>query len=113
MQYFKAPLFVYLTDADEMKTARLLREEAIEVDGIATPCFVIEVHRSRPPGTTTWWIDKNRFVVLQDDQAGGLDAAVGGSRTVWITAKVNEPAPDGLFTFSPPPGSRQVEWIDP
>jgi len=113
MQYFKAPLFVYLTDADEMKTARLLREETIEVDGRPTACFVIEVHRSRPPATTTWWVDKNRFVVLRDDQAGGLDASVGPSRTVWITSKVNEPAPYGLFNFTPPPGARQVERIDP
>ena len=113
LQYFKAPLFTYLTDADEMKTARLLREETIEVDGVATTCFVIEVHRSRPLAITTWWIDKNRFLVLRDDQAGGLDSAVRGSRTVWITATVNEPSPDGLFTFTPPLGARQVERIDP
>jgi hypothetical protein len=31
---------------------------------MATTCFVIEVHRSRPPATTIWWVDKNRFVVL-------------------------------------------------
>jgi outer membrane lipoprotein-sorting protein len=113
LQYFKAPLFIYLTDADEMKTARLLREETLEVDGMVTPCFVIAVHRSRRPATTTWWIDKNRFLVLRDDQAGGLDSDVGGSRTVWITAKVNEPSPDDLFTFTPPSGARQVERIDP
>ena len=68
LRYFRAPLLVYEAAPDESHGAQLLREDTIDVGGKRAACFVIQVRRSRQPGTATWWIDKTRFVVLRDDE---------------------------------------------
>jgi hypothetical protein len=69
---------------------------------------VIQLRRTRNSFMNSWWIDKSRFVVLRDDQKGALDPTVEGSTTLWTTTKLNEPIPDDLFVFKPPPGARLV-----
>jgi hypothetical protein len=60
----------------------------------------------RPPSISTWWIDKRRFLVLRDDQAGGPNPSFVGSSTVWIRTQIDG-VPDDLFIFTPPPGAKE------
>lgn len=114
LEYFKAPLLVYQAGPNAVKTARLLRQEPIVIGNSRVDCFVVQFGGgSGQLAQHTWWIDRARFVVLRDDQAAALDPAVGGSTTLWRTVKLNEPVADDLFTFTPPPGAREVERIGP
>jgi outer membrane lipoprotein-sorting protein len=107
LEYFKAPLLMYRTGLNAGKTARLLRQEPILIGSSRVDCFVVQLAQH------TWWIDRKRFVVFRDDQAAALDPTVGGSTTLWTTVKLDEPVSDDLFTFTPPPGARQVEKLEP
>jgi len=99
MVYYKAPILGYQFGPASETDARLLREEA--------DCYVIQFQPSRiPRSVTTWWIDKRRFLVLRDDQAGGPDPLLVGSSTVFTRTQTSG-VPDDLFLFMPPPGAKE------
>jgi hypothetical protein len=66
-------LYDFSKFAENVKSARILREETLREDGKDTPCYVIEVFhspsendikKSDPPPETVW-IDKNRSLVMR------------------------------------------------
>jgi hypothetical protein len=81
--------------ASHAKNGKLVREESIVVDGSSAACYVIE----NQDGIV--WIDKNRFVILRADTPE--------LKMVFTTVKLNEPLPDDLFRFEPPPGAKKIE----
>jgi outer membrane lipoprotein-sorting protein len=85
--------------ANQAKNGKLLREESIVVGGSSASCYVIQGQIDGHDGTL--WVDKNRFVILRADTAEG--------KMVFTTIKLNEPLPDDLFKFTPPPGAKKVE----
>jgi len=87
---------LYRRAADLADGAKLLREEAIDVAGVAVPCYVASVM------DRTWWVDKKTNRVVREDR--------GGSSTVFTLIRLGEPLPDSLFKFVPPPGARKVEF---
>jgi outer membrane lipoprotein-sorting protein len=106
LRYFNFALLLYQAGTNTGKPAQLLRQEQLEIGNTRVDCLVVRVAQY------TWWIDRNRFVVLRDDQEA-RDSRIGGSSTLWTTVKLNEPIPDDLFTFTPPPGAQLVGKIDP
>jgi outer membrane lipoprotein-sorting protein len=91
----------YRGAADFADGAKFLREETLEVAGGKIPCFVLTI---KPPDGAliyTWWIDKTRFRILREDDAG--------NSTLFATIRLGESIPDERFKFTPPPGARKLE----
>jgi outer membrane lipoprotein-sorting protein len=89
--------------ADLSRRATFLREEALEMNGTRVDCYVVTVPVSVPrEGTSihTWWVEKKSNRIVREDH--------GGSSVVFTTIKLNEPLPDDLFKFVPPPGARRT-----
>jgi outer membrane lipoprotein-sorting protein/peroxiredoxin len=118
------PLVRYRAITSGLKSARMLSEETVEIEGRRVPCYVIEASYASPPdsgvqrGPTKYWIDKARHLVLRDDQTATLkNPKMGGlvelrQVTTFRRARVNEKLPDTLFTFRPPPGTRKVDQLE-
>jgi outer membrane lipoprotein-sorting protein len=85
--------------ARQAGNGKLVREENLAIGGSDTACYVIEVTLERQPETL--WVDKKRYVILRTETA---DAKV-----TFTTVKLNQPPPDELFKFDPPPGATTVE----
>jgi outer membrane lipoprotein-sorting protein len=81
--------------------AKVLREEAIDLAGTKVDCYVIAVPEKGEFPASTWWVDKQGYRILREDDAE--------SSTVFTTVKFNEALPDDLFKFTPPPGARKLE----
>ena len=107
LSYFEAFILAYRFGSAGESDAKLLRDESIEIGNTKADCYVIQFQPVRSPrSVTTWWIDKRRFLVLRDDQAGGSDHSFVGSSTVWIKTQTSG-VPDDLFLFAPPPGATE------
>jgi outer membrane lipoprotein-sorting protein len=91
----------YRGATDFAGNAKSLREETIEFGGTRVGCYVVEVFPNATKAAYTWWIDKNRYLILREDDAG--------NSAVFKTIKLNEPLPDGLFQFVAPPGAQKIE----
>lgn len=109
------PMGYWTPDAERVVRARLAGEENIVVDGVAVPCYVVEIERGPAPGSApgsppeppeTLWIDKVRYLVLERQRRTSPVFAPQRIRTTTLTRiQVNEPLPDSVFTFLPPDGS--------
>jgi outer membrane lipoprotein-sorting protein len=107
LSYFEAFILEYRLAAADESDARLLREESIEIGNTKADCYVVQFQSPRLPRfVSTWWVDKRRFLVLRDDQEGGSDPSMVGSRTIWIRTQLDG-VPDDLFLFTPPPGAKE------
>jgi len=104
---------VFLTRYAEMakavEHARLLRQEIAQ----GANCFVIELQAPLPGyrDTYTWWVDARRFVILREDTKP-VSSRRPASSVVYTFAAIDEPLPENLFHFTPPPGARQVERLE-
>lgn len=123
----------------ELKTARILREEALEIGGQRVNCYVIEAEFGLDEAQAasakklpmkealtsipmTFWVDKERPIILQSvfDGGGTLaeifkifgDGADFKMTSTLTVARVNEPLPDSLFVFTPPADAKQVEAFE-
>ncbi|MDX2040989.1 MAG: redoxin domain-containing protein [Acidobacteriota bacterium] len=123
----------------DLKSARIVREEALEVSGQHINCYVIEaefglgetkgdVAKAMPSGKApesvkmTFWVDKQRPVILQNVFDGGGtmaeffkifgDGADFKMTTKLSVAKINETLPDSLFVFAPPEDAKEVEQFE-
>lgn len=107
--------------ADQVKEARTLRDESIEVGNEKVVCAVVEVrYEPRNPSPDvqespkTYWIDKVRHIVLRETStAQRKNSPFSGpmqtvQTTTYSAAKVNEPLPDSIFVFTPPEGAQEV-----
>jgi len=104
---------------DGVKSARVLREEPVNLQSGPVPCYVVEVLYQLPssarPGTeaqpATYWVDKDRYLVLKVR----YPLSIGASELILIRtvtkAVINQPLPDSLFQFTPPPGAVQVDRL--
>lgn len=129
---------------DGMVSAKIVREEVVELGGQRFNCYVIEAiysDKSEAPAKSkdgnaaeadkqekglvlpmTFWVDKDRQVVLQHKFDGGgifaqmfrafADNANFTMSTTLSVAKFNETLPDSLFAFTPPADATEVEKFD-
>lgn len=96
-----------LLPSDDAKS-KVVREEKI---GDAE-CYVIEMHdETTPPEGALLWIDEKRMVILRGEQALKTAGLTQTTRADYTTAKIDEPLPEGLFTFKPPEGAKQVDKL--
>ncbi len=129
---------------DGLTSAKILREEIVELGGQRITCYVIEaIYSDKGEAATkskadnaaeaakqekglvlpmTFWVDKDRQVVLQHKLDGGgvfaqmfkafTDNANFTMSTTLSVAKFNETLPDSLFAFTPPADATEVEKFD-
>lgn len=90
---------------------QILRQEKLD----ARDCYVISIHDgTSPPAGRLVWVDKNRFVILRMEESfdgGGKTGIIETTTALYTTAKIDEPLPESLFTFTPPPGAKQVDSL--
>jgi thiol-disulfide isomerase/thioredoxin/outer membrane lipoprotein-sorting protein len=101
------------------KSARILREEVLEINGQPTPCYVMEIPAE--PGSVkvgqleqrrkTLWVDKERFLVLKEVSVlhyrpSLAEMPIEATETILLSqALINGPIPDDQFDFVPPSGA--------
>ncbi len=108
---------------DPYLSAKIAREETVQVGGKSIESYVVEAALNKitiPGGLTltdgqqTAWIDKQTKLALKMTidsvmTGGPLAAPIETVQRVEITSfEVNQPVPDSLFVFTPPPGAREV-----
>jgi len=119
--------------AEGIKEARILRSEALQLDGVATDCYVILiVHRpshaaasaqgpanAAPPKvepiSETVWVDKSRLLVTR--VTSHANVTVPGENTPTHTEStitftkltLDDPVPDDAFVFTPPAGATEMD----
>ena len=104
------------------KSARLLRQETLELSSGPVLCQVIEVERDYPDDRVryspmTYWIDANRNLALKlvykvTITRAGSSAPAETLTTVALTkATVGQPVQDSLFRFIPASDATQVERL--
>src|SRR5260221_8919588 len=111
------PLARYLAMTQGLLRCRRIGSATVSLRGRATDCDVVQADYEVPAGMqakaspTTFWIEKGRHVVLREsvsvhftnqEQMLEMKQVLAYSR-----ASVDEPLPDSLFTFRPPPGAQR------
>jgi thiol-disulfide isomerase/thioredoxin len=108
---------------DPYLSAKVIGEESVEVDGQKIDCWVLEgrLDKISLPGSVEMtgglqkiWIGKVSKLALKQTmtasmQGGPLTAPAQMNEAVTvISEKLDEPVPDGTFTFTPPEGAKLV-----
>ena len=110
-------------DGNAVKSAKLLREEAVEANGKKIDCYVIEARFDGPSllkmqfsdPVQTMWIDKDRHLLFRQDftttiTGEQLSGPMQTKGTMIVKSmKFDEPIAESLFTFVPATDARQVE----
>jgi peroxiredoxin/outer membrane lipoprotein-sorting protein len=106
--------------SDGLLSAKLVREETIEVDSRSYDCQVVEAQYQPPPGvaggsiTRTYWVDPESKLILRERSIASmkppnLDAPVEVRQMIQFqTASAGGELPDALFIFQPPAGVEEV-----
>jgi outer membrane lipoprotein-sorting protein len=109
------PMGYWIPDAEKVKRARLVREDSVTVDGLAVASYVVEIEHDFADRTPeTLWIDKSRYLVLKRERR---TPPLYIMQRIWTTTlskvSINEPVPDAVFEFVPPPGAKLEEPPSP
>jgi outer membrane lipoprotein-sorting protein len=123
----------YADIADRVKRVRILREEALSIDGRDEACYVLEVEHETPPippappafaksmptnierSAETLWVDKARFVVVRHSFETKVTFPNSGApmqskiTTTFSKIRLDEPVADELFAFTPPNGATEMD----
>jgi outer membrane lipoprotein-sorting protein len=78
-----------------------IRDETIGIRGTKTGCYVVRVTPKDNSLAQTWWIDKATYHVVRIDDTE--------MSVVFTAVSLNDPLPDKLFRFTPPPGAKKME----
>jgi len=118
--------------ADNVKEAKLVRSETLQLDGIATDCYVIEFVSagpsvsSTPPAATampvkveenreTVWVDKSRLLVARVSSRAKITLAGESAPTetqsdlTFNKLSLDAPVPDDAFVFAPPASASEID----
>jgi outer membrane lipoprotein-sorting protein len=79
--------------------ARVLRETRFTLNGRTCDCVVVEA--PSPEGVLTYWVDQQSWQVLRVQMASRF----ANADMLFPVIKLNEPQPEKLFHFKPPPGA--------
>ena len=111
---------------DRLKTAKLLRQEKLSVNGTETECYVLEAeympNKGDEPGEEgpkTFWVDKERSVILKaatimKSKSSPMGGPMEVAQTATVTSfKLNDLLRDSLFVFVPPDDAKEVDELTP
>jgi peroxiredoxin/outer membrane lipoprotein-sorting protein len=107
-------------------TARMLREEALDLGQEKINCVVIEIEASKhheegeATQKRTYWIDKTSNLVRKAESENRFqpeskeEATVLNTEKIFSVFKTLEPIDDEIFKFLPPSGAKEVaEFLEP
>jgi thiol-disulfide isomerase/thioredoxin/outer membrane lipoprotein-sorting protein len=104
----------------EPRNLTLLPNETLTVEGRQTPCYVLSIVLGvgSNKDNTRYWIDRERYLVLREstDQTSRIstDSVMRSQRLVnFMSAAINEPAPDSAFSYTPPKGAIEIDRLEP
>ncbi len=120
-----------LSDMSSIPTSyKTTGDETIEIDGQEHECWVVEMQIGEfsvpavqagkaPPkvseGVMTFWIDKKLGIDLQMSLAMqmqmGAQKIEMRQKVVKKGLKIDQPVDESLFTFTPPPGAKEVKEL--
>jgi peroxiredoxin/outer membrane lipoprotein-sorting protein len=112
-------LYTFRTLDRGVKSARVLREETLSLDGGSRPCSVLELvyaHPSAAAGVEELprlvWIDRERQLALKTQihirQSTQGQIADRVETATYTRAQLGGPVADSLFVFHPPAGAKLV-----
>ena len=101
-------------------SAKLLRQESIDVGGVQRLCDVIEAQYERPResattefGDVAFWIDHQSHLVWKTRMPVVVQTSVLGTHiaytetTLYDDVRLSQDLPANVFTFTPPAGARE------
>ncbi len=108
--------------ADQTREAKVVGEESLRLGDKGADCYLVEVsegERAHPDKSAeriprTLWIEKDRYLVLKEisgsrEESAEFEGLMETRYTLVLqTAKINEPLPEALFSFVPPPEAREM-----
>lgn len=101
----------------EGANSKLIREEFISVNGANVACFVIRVISPARPESTTFWVEKTRFMVrrIRSELVASTSTQDLGLSTTTEFAIVNigVAPPENTFAFTPSPSATEVDKFRP
>ncbi len=108
--------------ATDLKDAKLLRQETLEVEGTKHFCDVVEAtyepkqnSQNVQYGAVTFWVDHQSFLVWKVTQPVVVDIAGFGGKmpstetALFSSIETGLDLPAGTFKFTPPPGATEQE----
>jgi thiol-disulfide isomerase/thioredoxin/outer membrane lipoprotein-sorting protein len=119
-----SPLSRYFSITSELQSARVVGQQQVRGYGPSVLCDVIEASYPAPAALgadstshaiTTYWIDHSRAVVMRDSTWIQIARKPRGDTLLIVQTSdyalvhVNEPVPDSLWAFRPPPGAKEVK----
>jgi len=94
--------------------AALLREESIKANENQINCYVIEIPEDKKPDYDpqwwTLWVDTRSHIVWRVERRSITPKGSNESTITFQSVKINEPIPDGDFTFTPPTGAQKITF---
>jgi outer membrane lipoprotein-sorting protein len=97
--------------------ARLIREESIAIDGTSVACYVIKLVLPNNPQSTTYWVEKTRFLIrrirLELEPGAPLPGVGITTTTEFPVVNIGVAPPDGTFVFTPSPNATEVDKARP
>lgn len=106
----------YAALEDGLNSAKILRKQGVEVDGVAVPCYVIEARY--PRGTTRLlWVDETRYAVLREIdrvRGSGISEGMIDERVTAVQKLVwDRPIADSVFDAKTPAGLQRADGSIP
>jgi len=94
----------------------LLREESLAIGGVNLDCFVIKLISADRPESTTFWVEKARFVIRRthsEVSGAGTQGIDLSTTTEFPSVNIGAPAPAGTFVFTPSLSATEVDKVKP
>jgi len=98
----------------EPRNLTLLPDDILTVNGRQIPCYVLSFAK----GGARYWIDRERYLVLRESTDQTVQNSPGSvtrylSVVNFISAAINEPAPDSAFSYTPPESAMEIDRLEP
>lgn len=113
--------FGYQSVATDVKEAKILRSEKLQVNGSHADCWVVQLQYEPAGARTLWaktlWVDKTHYFVYREDWTSkmampGTSAPTETKHTIkFDTISLDQPVPEDTFTFTPPSGATEGSGV--
>lgn len=106
---------VYDTNSDGVTKASIRERQTLKIGKDLIPCVIVDVEYGTGIRLAkfSFWIGVEKALVLRRAvtfwDGNGIKTLVSSILAITI----NEPIPEGVFEFEPPPGAREVPAVPP
>jgi hypothetical protein len=101
----------------EAANSKIIREEFITINGSSVACFVIKLVSPARSESTTFWVEKTRFMVrrIRSELVPSAGTQGRGLLTTsdFLVANIGVAPPGGTFVFTPSPSAIEVDKFLP